>query len=296
MKKISIAILSPGDMGHAVGQALLKSGHKVYTCLAGRSERSHILSEKAGIKNLPILTELIRNVDLVLSILPPDKAVGLADKVADEIKETKTCPVFVDCNAVSPATVQVIAKKIESAGATFIDSGIIGLAPGKESGFGPRFYVSGPDTAILSKIDGCGLKIVPIGKEIGKASGIKMCYAALTKGAMTLQTAALLTAENLCLSDEFVSELAYSQREVLNQMENRVPRLPADSKRWEAEMYQIAETFRDAGVTSRFHEGAAEIFSLLGSTPFAEETRETLDMNRGLSEAVKIYVQSLNKR
>ena len=40
---------------------------------------------------------------------------------------------------------------------------------------------------------------------------------------------------------------------------------------------------------------AAEIFSLLGSTPFAEETRETLDMNRGLSEAVKIYVQSLNK-
>ena len=60
--------------------------------------------------------------------------------------------------------------------------------------------------------------------------------------------------------------------------------------------YQIAETFRDAGVTSRFHEGAAEIFSLLGSTPFAEETRETLDMNRGLSEAVKIYVQSLNKR
>ena len=59
---------------------------------------------------------------------------------------------------------------------------------------------------------------------------------------------ALLTAENLCLSDEFVSELAYSQREVLKQWRTGFQDYP-QIKRWEAEMYQIAETFHDAGVT-----------------------------------------------
>ena len=296
MEKKSIAILSPGDMGHAVGLALRKHGHMVYTCLAGRSRHSYSLSQKAGIINIKTLEELVKRVDLILSILPPDSAKELAQMVSDAIKKTSSSPIFVDCNAVSPITVRVIAKKIQASGASFIDAGIIGLAPGIEPGDGPRFYVSGPDTAATSFIDGCGLKIVPLGKEIGRASSIKMCYAALTKGTMTLHTAVLLAAEKLVLTKELVSELEFSQSTIFSQMEKRVPRLPADSKRWEAEMHQISQTFNDIGVTHLFHEAAAEIFSLLKSTPFAGETRQQMDQKRGLSEAIKVYVNYLPTR
>ncbi|GIT42964.1 MAG: hypothetical protein Ct9H300mP11_09000 [Chloroflexota bacterium] len=44
----SVAILSPGDMGHAIGQLLRENELHVLTCLAGRSNRTRQLSEQAG--------------------------------------------------------------------------------------------------------------------------------------------------------------------------------------------------------------------------------------------------------
>ena len=48
-----VAILSPGDMGHAVGKALRQGGLEVITCLNGRSERTRGLAEAAGIVDVP---------------------------------------------------------------------------------------------------------------------------------------------------------------------------------------------------------------------------------------------------
>ena len=66
--------------------------------------------------------------------------------------------------------------------------------------------------------------------------------------------------------------------------------------RWVGEMEEIAATFRAAGVTDGFHEGAAEIFRLLASTPFASETRESLDRSRSLEEAVRVFAEHVAKR
>jgi hypothetical protein len=60
-------------------------------------------------------------------------------------------------------------------------------------------------------------------------------------------------------------------------------------------MHEIAKTFSDAGVTSKFHEGSAEIMSLANKTPIAEETRETVDKNRSLIQALDMYVEALKK-
>ena len=185
---------------------------------------------------------------------------------------------------------------MNKSGASFVDAGIIGLAPGKEANGGPRFYVSGPNVEGMTSLNGCGFKVISLGKEIGRASGIKMCYAALTKGTMTLYTAVLLAAEQLGLLEELLAEFSYSQPQTLINMKKRVPRLPADSKRWIGEMEQIVKTFCDIGVTGKFHIGAAEIFSLLASTPFANETRATMDLNRGLFEAIRVYVKHLSSQ
>ena len=92
MAKQTIAILSPGDMGHAVGRAVLSLGHEVVTTLAGRSERTRALSAKAGLTALADLEAVVAEADLVLSILPPEAAQANAREIAEAMRRADVCP------------------------------------------------------------------------------------------------------------------------------------------------------------------------------------------------------------
>ena len=98
------------------------------------------------------------------------------------------------------------------------------------------------------------------------------------------------------LTDELREEFLYSQQAAYKQMQTRVPGLPAASGRWIGEMHEIAATFEAAGVTPKFHQGAAEVYTLLASTPLVAETRETMDTSRSLEEVVRVYARHLSKR
>jgi 3-hydroxyisobutyrate dehydrogenase-like beta-hydroxyacid dehydrogenase len=287
-----IAILMPGDMGHGVGRALRAHGHEVITCLAGRSDRSRGLAEAAGLRDVGSLEAVVRGADLILSILPPDAAMAQAGAVAAAMAATGARPTYVDCNAVSPMTARAVGAVVAEAGAPFLDCGIIGLAPGK--GAKPtRFHVSGADTGPMEALDGKGIRVFPMGPEIGRASALKMAYAGLTKGTMTLHTAMLLAAHQLGVWDELIAEYEDSQPAALAAMRSRVPRIPADAGRWVGEMEEIAATLASVGVTPGFHDGAAEIYRVLARTPFAAETRETMDMERTIDEAIPVYARHL---
>lgn len=294
MTRSTIAILMPGDMGHAVGRALLHHGHDVITCLAGRSDHSKALAASAGLRDAGSLRGLVGEAGLILSILPPAAALDQAKKVAGAMRETGRTPVYADCNAISPMTAGKVADAISAAGASFIDAGIIGPPPGR--GAGPRFYVSGADVSPMTALDGAGFRVIGLGGEVGKASAIKMAYAGLTKGTWTLQTAVLLAAEQLGVADALFEEFADSQKPALDAMRARIPFIPADSARWVGEMEEIAATFADVEVPSGFHDAAAEIFRLLATTPFSAETRQSMDRSRTLEEAIRVYRDHLPKR
>jgi len=288
-----IAILMPGDMGHAVGRVLREYGYDVVSCLGGRSERTCKLAMTAGIRDTGSLATVVNQVDMILSILPPASALGQAKAVASAMAETGSMPVYVDCNAVSPQTVHEVGNTIAAAGAAFIDAGIIGLAPGK----GPtcRFYVSGSDLEPVTSLNGKGIEVICVGSQIGRASSLKMAYAGLTKGTWTLHTAVLLAAQQHGVLRELLDELSFSQSGALSAMQNRIPWLPADSGRWIGEMEEIVATFAGAGVPSGFHNGAAEIFRVLSKSRFASETRETMDTGRSLEAALFEYARYLPK-
>ena len=289
----TVAVLCPGDMGHAVGRALGGHGFAVITCLAGRSERTRELSEQAGIRAVADFDAVTREADLVLSILPPASAVAMAETVFEAMKRTGATPPYADCNAVSPKTARAMESIIEAAGASFIDGGIIGTKPG--GGNFPRLYVSGAQTGAVEALHGKAFQVMPMGAGVGRGSAIKMCYAGLTKGTWTLYTAVLVAAEAMGLSDELRDEFRHSQPDAYARMQSIVPRLPADSGRWIGEMEEIAATFADAGVSPGFHEGAAAMFRLMTATPFARETRETVDANRGLEESIRVFARHLAK-
>ena len=277
----TVAIMSPGDMGHAVGQVLSESGIDVITCTDGRSQRTKNLAEMAGLRQVATLEDMVIQADLVLSIMVPSKAMSFVREISPHFESSKTPTYFADCNAVSPQSALAMAEVINQAGGKFIDGGIIGTAPTK--GDTPRFYVSGPDASLVMELDGRGIIVKAIGNKVGQASGIKMCYAALTKGTNTLHVALLTAASRMGLTDDLRKEFEFSQKSHLAAMEKGISRLPANAHRWIGEMEEIAATFENLGVTPNFHKGAAEIYKMLNSTPFQHRQEACVGQNSGVS-------------
>lgn len=290
----TVAVMSAGDMGQGVGRAIRESGRRVITSLAGRSDRTRGLAEKAGLEDVGTLEALIREADIVLSIMPPAAALEFATSAAGVMTSTGSRPTYADLNAISPATTRQIEAVIRKAGAVYIDGGIVGMAPGKAAP--TRVYVCGEHAGIMDQLAGESMRIVQMGPEIGRASAMKMLYSALNKGTWALQAAVLTAAEQYGLVDEVLAELAGSQPAVEKRMRDWVGFLAADSHRWIAEMDEIAETLSDVGVTPYFHRGARDTYSLLAETPLAGETRETWDRSRPLEKSVKIFAETLRQR
>ena len=110
----TVGILSPGDMGHSIGKVLHDNGLRVLTCLSGRSDRSRELAKQAGIDDAGSLDDLVQQVDILMCVLVPARAATVAGEVAAAMRRTGATPLYVDCNAIAPATVRAIADTIRT--------------------------------------------------------------------------------------------------------------------------------------------------------------------------------------
>lgn len=291
---VHIGLVGLGDMGAAVGRSLVSAGHDVSTVLSGRSEASLKRAREAGIKDAGSIEVLMDEVAVILSIVPPGEALGVVRDFADAMEDIVPGFDFLDLNAVAPQSVEVMADEFRYVGGSFCDGGIIGAPPFK-TGNRTRIYLSGPLAQKFSFLATDEIDVRVCGEAIGQASGLKMAYAALTKGTMTLQTAVLLAARQMELMGPLTKELEESQSDKLKAMRSSVPFIAADSVRWADEMDEIAKCFADVGVTDGFHHGAGDIFRLLASTPLEAETRATADYSRTLEEAIDVYAASIKK-
>lgn len=291
----TIGLIGLGDMGAAVGRSLVEAGHTVLSSFAGRSAQSVRRAEEAGIADAGPLAALIAACDPVLSIVPPGEARRVVMDVSDILSDMPPGKVFADLNAVAPETSRGFATEITYGGGLYIDGSIIGAAPFK-SKVPTRIYLSGPEASRLTFLSTEEIDAKLCGSDVGAASGLKMVYAAYTKGTMALSAAVLVAAERMGLYPSLAEEFAFSQSDRFQVMKASVPFLAADSVRWADEMDEIAASFAAVGVTSKFHEGAGDLFRLLAKTPLEAETRETLDRTRSLEEALKIFSRAVRPK
>ena len=287
----TVGVMSPGDMGSGVGGVLVRSGLRVITSLKGRSEASSARAAEQGIVDVGSLDDVVASSDLILSILVPSEALAFAASAAESIVRTNRHVAFADCNAVSPATGVKIGKSITAAGGMFIDAGIIGGSP--RTGAIPRFYASGEHAGILAELDGKGMSVPVMRGAIGRASGLKMLYAALTKGTAALHASTLMAAKSLGLFDDLIHELEQSQSGTLTAM-GRVNSISAQAFRWIGEMEEIASTFENAGVTPNIHAGAAETFQKISDSSIGRERVGTVDQDRTLEDTVAAMLVKLD--
>lgn len=288
-----IGIVGTGDMGGAVGAMLARQGQRIVTDLSGRSDHSRELARAAGFEDLGSLAELVTTADVLLSIVPPALAFDFAKDVAGAVKAQAATPVFVDCNAVAPATVQAIALLFEPTQTPFLDVGIIGPAPKPATQSPTRFYVSGTSRACLLELDVPEIRMVDMGDEVGRGSAIKVTYAAVNKGFDALLTAALIAAERLGVRSELMREFEGSQPDAVARTVRRVPYLAATADRYAGEMREIAASFAAVGVTPDFHRGAEWLFAQLATSELANETRATVPTDRSVDEALKAFIAAL---
>jgi 3-hydroxyisobutyrate dehydrogenase-like beta-hydroxyacid dehydrogenase len=272
MKITHIGIVSPGDMGQAVAVRLRESGFEIHTALAGRSARTRALAAQAGIGDCGDIEALVRRCDAILSILDPGAATAAAGAVAGAVSRTGKRLLFADCNAVAPATKRAMNATLREAGAGFVDAAIIGPPPrGKGS---IRLYVSGPQAEALLPLAHETISVRVVSDRIGDAASVKMCYGAVTKGAIALLTEMLIVARRLGVADTLDAELAGSQAAIREWILRNLTNMPPKAYRWVPETTEIAATFEEAGLTPRILQGAADMYEFIAATGLGKESPE----------------------
>jgi 3-hydroxyisobutyrate dehydrogenase-like beta-hydroxyacid dehydrogenase len=214
---------------------------------------------------------MLRRSDLIMSVSPPHAALDIARQVAG------FGGVYLDANAISPATAREVAGIVEAGGASYVDGGIIGTPP-VAPGF-IRLYLSGPRAGELrdlfdgSPVDarlvdyGAGSAVgassvggAGVAGVVGAASAVKMAYASWTKGNAALLLAARALARAEGVEETLLAEWAISQPGLDERSARAAGSAAAKGWRWIAEMEEIAATMAAAGLPKGFHQAAAEVY------------------------------------
>jgi 3-hydroxyisobutyrate dehydrogenase-like beta-hydroxyacid dehydrogenase len=251
MTGTTIGLLHPGEMGAAVGKCLAGAGHRVLWAPEGRSAATRERAGAAGLTGVTMAEIVTRSV-VILSVCPPHAALDVARQVAG------FGGLYLDANAVSPATAGEVAAIVEAGGARYVDGGIVGpppLAPGLT-----RLYLSGPHAGEARALFGgtaVDARVVP---PPGTASAVKMAYASWTKGSAALLLATRALAEAEGVESVLLEEWGMSQPGLEKRWDGADAAAAAKGWRWVGEMVQIAAAMAAAGLPSGFHQAAAEVY------------------------------------
>jgi len=276
-----VAVIAPGMMGAAVGKRLVDNGLKVLTSLKGRSPDTVARAKSAGM--IAAGDEEIAAADFILSILPPGDALSLAERFAPALTASNAKPVYVDCNAINPATVERVAAAIAPTGCPFVDAGIIGSPP-KPQDAGPRFYASGPAAPRFATLRDYGLDVRVLNGAMSAASALKMSYAGITKGTQAIGAAMMLAATRAGSADDLFKELQSSQKEMFAWFKRGLELMPPKAYRWVAEMHEIAGFVGDNPAAHELYEGAAHFYELIAED-FAADKKDVAALTAFLSKS-----------
>lgn len=267
MQKETIGILHPGAMGVSIAASAQNTGHTLYWVSNGRSPQTHQRAKQHQLQDAGTLAELCAKCSVIVSICPPDAA----EAVANEVFAQGFTGLYLDANAISPQRSQRIGELAAVAGAAFVDGGIIGGPAWQPNS--TWLYLSGAEAPRAAACFTAGpLETRIIGDEIGKASALKMCFAAYTKGTSALLCAILGAAEAWNVREELANQWAQGGSDFAQQAAERTRRVTAKAWRFAGEMDEIAATFRAVGIPGEFHQGAADIYRRLAAFKDTPET------------------------
>jgi 3-hydroxyisobutyrate dehydrogenase-like beta-hydroxyacid dehydrogenase len=244
-----VGVLHPGEMGAEVAGALSGRGETVLWASAGRSAATAERAQAAGLEDAGDIEEVCRRCEIVLSICPPHAAVDVARAASG------FTGIYVDANAVAPATARAVAKLQPR----FVDGGVVGPPPHQPGT--TRLYLSGGEAAqIAALFAGTNVDARVISDAPGGASALKAAYAGWTKGSAAL----LLTVRELARAEGVEDALLEEWRLSIPGLEERVAGAERSARRkgwrWIGEIEEISHSMAAQDLPAGFHEAAAAVF------------------------------------
>ena len=265
----AVGILNPGAMGVSIAASARAAGHDLIWASAGRSAATRQRAAENDLRELDALAQLCAACDIILCVCPPHAA----EAVADAVIEAGFGGLYCEGNAISPQKAGAIGERMSAAGIDFVDGSIVG-PPAWQAGT-TRFYLSGPSAGqVAALFEGTLTQAVAIGAEVGKASALKMTFAALTKGSTALLSAIYGVAESLGVRAELEREWGLRSAESVRQRRDQVRGVTAKAWRFAGEMQEIAATFELAGLPPGFFEAAFEVYTRMADFKDAESRPE----------------------
>ena len=268
-----IGFLHPGDMGISIAAAAQNAGNEAYWASEGRSPETQARATKYGLRDAHTLAQLCAECAVIVSVCPPHAA----EEVAQQVLATGFDGMYLDANAIAPQRAVRIGADMAAAGIGFVDGGIIGgpaWAPGST-----WLYLAGPQADQIAACFAAGpLETQVLGAQIGRASALKMCFAAYTKGTTALLFAILATAEDLGVRRDLEQHWQRDDPPFADEVTQRVRRVTAKAWRFAGEMEEIAATFRSAGMPGEFHAAAANVYRRLADFKADRSTPELEDV------------------
>ena len=257
-----VAIVAPGNMGAGVAGRLAEHKVTVLTSLEGRSQASVQRASEAGMS--AVSERALAEADFLLSIVPPGEALALAKRLAGVLTAANKKPIYVECNAVNPRTVNGIADVIAATGCPFVGAAIIGPPP-KPGSTNTKFYASGPAAGAFAKLNDYGLDVRVLTGALTAASALKMSYAGITKGFAALGAAMMLAATRGGSAEALKTELAESQPALLGYLSRQLPSMYGKAYRWVAELEEIAAFVGDDRDERAMLEAAARFYERIAA-------------------------------
>ena len=268
-----IGFLHPGAMGISLAATARNLGHIAYWASEGRSAATRARADKHQLTEVRSIEELCENCTVIISVCPPHAAQEMAQKVLAFPFEG----VYADVNAISPQHVRQIAAAMREEGVPFVDGGLIGPPVWQTNS--TWLYLSGREAGTVAEcFKGGPLAVEIIGDDIGKASALKMCFAANTKGTTALLCAILAAAEKMGVRQELENQWSQNGSDFAQKAITRVSNVTAKAWRFSGEMQEIASTFEAAGLPGGFHLAAADIYERIAMFKDAEPIPEVEDI------------------
>ena len=258
-----IGLIGLGEMGSEIGRYLVMNDLEVISVYEGRSEISKKRASKYKIRDAGSIEQFCKISDLIISIIPPDKAFETANLYTSY--KNKDGQIYCDLNAISTITAKKIKLLLDEKKIDYVDGAIMGGPPTEN--YSPRIYLSGKLSEKLNFLNGKGIELMVLKGSDFKASATKMVYASITKGSKALVAGALIAAKKNNVYDELMEELKYSEEYFSLVAKDQIPSIKHKAYRWVGEMNEISLTYKESGLTGGFHSEAENVYELIKNLP-----------------------------
>jgi len=264
----TIGLLYPGEMGAAIAALFTARGLRVVTTLGHRGAQTANRCMAAGVTILPSLADVIRESDVLFSIVPPAAAQDVADACCELAHVAPADALFVDLNSVGPDLAISLSNQLKRHGVSFVDGAINGLA--KNLATTCTLFLSGSRAADISDLFSGGMKTRLLGDLPGRASAMKMLLSGLSKGVCALFIETALTAHRHGMLHEMIEAYGKIYPGVMGIVERMLPTYPQHAARRADEMRELEQTAETAGIEPCMLAAARHVHELLAGADFSE--------------------------